>query len=78
MPLAIDHHEYLVEVPSPPARLHARQTPFADLRREQRAETLPPEPDRLLADIDAPAGAAGPRRCEATTGDARTSCLPGG
>ena len=54
MPLAVDLHKNLVQMPAPTARPHPLDTPLPDLRREHRAEPVPPEPLRLVADIDAP------------------------
>src|SRR6056297_446378 len=50
--LAVDLHEHLVEVPSPVAGLHALDAALADLGSEQRTEAMPPEPHRLVADLD--------------------------
>ena len=53
MHLTIDLHEDLVQVPAP-----LRQGPqssrslLPDLRGEHRTEPIPPEPHRLMADID--------------------------
>jgi len=52
MPLAVDLHEHLVEVPSPVAGFHALDPAFPDLSGEQRAEPMPPEPDGFMADLD--------------------------
>ena len=52
--LLVDLHEHLVEVPSPVARSHALNPALPDLGRKSRTKPLPPEPDRLVADIDAP------------------------
>src|SRR6056297_880336 len=53
MPLPVDLHEDLIEMPPPVAGFHALDTAFADLRGEHRAEPIPPEPHRLVADVDA-------------------------
>jgi hypothetical protein len=53
VPLAVDLHENLVKMPPPVARLHALDAALADLGGEDRAEAVPPEPDRLVADLDA-------------------------
>jgi hypothetical protein len=53
VPLAVDLHEHLVQVPSPAAGLHALDPALPDLGCEQRAEAMPPEPHRLVADLDA-------------------------
>ena len=52
--LAIDFYDHLVEMPSPPAGSHPLDAPLSDLGREHRTEPVPPEPHRLVADIDAP------------------------
>ncbi len=51
--LAIDPDEYLVEVPAPLRKRSMMNASFPDLRGEHRTEPVPPEPDRLVADIDA-------------------------
>src|SRR6056297_1950152 len=51
--LAVDLHEHLVQVPSPVAGLHALDAPLADLGGKERAKAMPPEPDCLVADLDA-------------------------
>jgi hypothetical protein len=52
--LAVDFHEHLVEVPSPwTDRAQALGTAIPDLGGEHRAEPLLPEPERLVAHIDA-------------------------
>jgi len=56
---AVDLHEHLVEVPAPmPERPHRLNTVATDLRCEIRCENgakpVPPEPHRLMRDIDAP------------------------
>ena len=53
MLLAVDLHEYLIQMPAPTDRPHPRNTPFSDFRGEQRAEPVPPEPHRFMADLDA-------------------------
>lgn len=53
VPLAIDLHEHLLQVPAPAAGAHALDAAFPDLRSEQRAEPVPPKPHRLVADVDA-------------------------
>jgi len=53
MPFAVDLHEDLVEVPSPVGKCpHTIDALAPDLGREHRAEPVPPEPDRLVADLD--------------------------
>jgi len=51
--LAIDLHEYLVEVPAPTAGFHALDPAFSDLSGKHRTEAMPPIPYRLVTDIDA-------------------------
>ncbi len=53
MPLAVDLHEHLVQMPAPLAGFHARNPPFSDLGREHRTEPMPPKSDGFMADIDA-------------------------
>jgi ABC-type long-subunit fatty acid transport system fused permease/ATPase subunit len=50
---AVDLHERLIQMP-PPLRIaaHVRDPPFSDLSGEHRAESVPPKPDRLMADVD--------------------------
>ena len=50
--LAIDLHEHLVEVPSPPAGLHALNATLSDLGGKHRPKAKTPEPGRLMADIN--------------------------
>ena len=52
MCLAVDTHENLVQMPAPVRIRMVLNAPFSDLRREHRAKTVPPEPYRLVADID--------------------------
>lgn len=54
VPLTVDLHENLIQVPSPLARLHALEMPLPDLRSEHRPEPVPPKPHRLVADVDSP------------------------
>jgi hypothetical protein len=51
--LAVDLHERLIQMP-PPLRIpaHVRHPPFSDLSGKHRAESVPPKPDRLMADVD--------------------------
>src|SRR5208337_1842182 len=51
--LAVDLHERLIQMP-PPLRIpaHVRQPLLSDLGGEHRAESVPPKPDRLMADVD--------------------------
>ena len=53
MPLTVDLHEHLVQVPAPLARFHAFDPALPDLRSKHRAEPMPPEPNRFIADLDA-------------------------
>ena len=53
MHLTVYLHEHLFETPPPGARTHALDPAFPDLGREHRPEPMPPEPDRLVADLDA-------------------------
>ena len=46
-------HKDLVQMPTPMARLHPLDTPLADLRGKHWPEPMPPEPHRLMADVDA-------------------------
>jgi hypothetical protein len=51
---AVDLHENLVEMPASMAEIPHRLDPAtADLGRENRAEPVPPEPHRLVRDVDA-------------------------
>ena len=50
---AIDLHKDLVQVPAPARIRMVLNAPFPDLRGEHRTEPVPPEPYRLVADIDA-------------------------
>jgi len=54
MPLTVDFHEHLVDVP-PPVREGAQSVdaPAPDLGGEHWPKPMPPEPDRLVADVDA-------------------------
>jgi hypothetical protein len=40
-------------MPPPMARSHPFHTPLSDLRGEHRPKTMPLEPHRLVADVDA-------------------------
>ncbi|MGD1957066.1 MAG: hypothetical protein ACFBZ9_17930 [Sphingomonadales bacterium] len=54
MSFAIDLYEHLIEVPSPLCALPQRLNTFlSDLAREQGSKPINPEPDALMADIDA-------------------------
>ena len=51
--LAIQLHEHLVQVPTPvPETPHPQHTLAADLTRKHRAEPVPPESHRLMAEVD--------------------------
>jgi hypothetical protein len=53
--LAVDPDEYLVEVPSPVMKpTHAHDTLPSDISGEQQPEPVPPQPHRLVTDIDTP------------------------
>ena len=53
MPFAVDLHKHLVEVPAPvPKAAHPVDALPADVCCEQWAEPVPPEPHRLVADVD--------------------------
>src|SRR5665811_1942529 len=52
--LAVDLHEHLVDMPSPvDVRPHRGDPPAADLSSEERSEPQSPQPDRLMADVNA-------------------------
>jgi hypothetical protein len=52
--LAVDLHVHLIEMPPPVAACAHSLHPFAsDLGGKHRAEPVPPEPHRLVADVDA-------------------------
>jgi len=53
MRLTIDIHEHLVQVPAPLRVAPVLDTPLPDLGSEHRTEPVPPEPHRLMADVDA-------------------------
>ena len=55
--LAVDLHKHLIQVPAP-LRLgaHVRDSSLANLGAEHWAKPVPPEPDGLMADIDAALG----------------------
>ena len=52
MRLAIDLHEHLVQVPATVRIPTVMNPPLPDLRGKHRTEPVPPEPYRLVADID--------------------------
>jgi len=54
VPLAVDLHKHLVEVPLPLPRFHPLDPSLADIIGEHRSEPVPPEADGLVADVDAP------------------------
>ena len=51
--LAIDPHEHLVQMPAPLRIRPVLNTPLPDLGGKHRTEPVPPEPHRLVADVDA-------------------------
>src|SRR6056297_9733 len=53
VPLPVYLHEHLVMVPPPAAGFHTVDPALADLGGEHRAEAMPPEPEGLMADVDA-------------------------
>jgi len=52
--LAIDLHEDFVQVPTPLRIRSSLNAMFSDLVGEHWTETVPPEPNRLVTDVDAP------------------------
>ena len=51
--LAVDPHKDLIQMPAPlRIAAHVRDASLADLSGEHRAKPVPPEPDRLMADVD--------------------------
>ncbi len=53
MPLPVDLHKHLVQMPAPPAGLHAGNSAFSYLGSDHRAKPMPPVSHRFMADIDA-------------------------
>ena len=53
VPLAVDLHEHLVEMPLPVARSHPVDPALLDLTGEHRAKPMPPKSNSFVADIDA-------------------------
>ena len=53
MSLAVDADEYLIKVPAPVRPIAAIDAPPPDLGSKHRAETVTPETDRLVTDVDA-------------------------
>ena len=53
VPLAVDLHKNLIQMPLPTARLHPFDPALPDLGGEKRPKPVPPEPNRLVADLDA-------------------------
>jgi hypothetical protein len=51
--LTIDRHEHLVQMPAPLRITPVLDTPLLNLGSKNRTEPVPPEPHRLMADIDA-------------------------
>ena len=57
MTLAVDPDEHLIQMPAPMREVaHSVNPLLADLAGEHRTEPVPPEPDRLVADVDAALG----------------------
>ena len=54
VPLAVDLYEHLVEVPAPFAGFNSRNAPLLNFRGKPQTETVPPVPDHLVANVDAP------------------------
>ena len=54
VPLAVDLHENLVEMPLPMARSQTLDPTLPDLRGEHRPEPMPPKSNCFVADIDTP------------------------
>src|SRR5271169_5562095 len=55
--LAVDLHKHLVQVPAPlRIAAHVRDASLTNLGGEHWAKPVPPETDRLMADIDAALG----------------------
>ncbi len=50
---AVDPDEHLIQVLTPLGKRPMMNPSFPDLRGKHRTEPVPPEPDRLVADIDA-------------------------
>jgi len=51
--LAVDLYEHLVDVPAPAREgPHLVDAPAPDLGGEHWSKPMPPEPDRLVADVD--------------------------
>ena len=53
MCLAVDPHEYFIEIPSQQRKLPMMNPPLSDLSGEYRAEPVPPKPDSFVTDINA-------------------------
>lgn len=51
--LPVDRHEDLVQMPTPSRIRPKIDAVLCDIRSEQGAKPMPPEADRLVADIDA-------------------------
>src|SRR5665648_8440 len=54
MHLSIDPDEHLVQVPAPWRKRPMMKASFSDRGRKHRTEPVPPGPNRLVADVDAP------------------------
>ena len=49
----MDLHKHLVEMPAPMAEMSHRKNPtLSDFTRENRPEPVPPNPHRLMGNID--------------------------
>ena len=53
MRLAVDPHEHFVQVPAPGRIRPLMNASFPDLSGEHRTEPVPPQPHRLVTDVDA-------------------------
>ncbi len=54
MGLSVDLYVDLIKMPPPvPEALHPANPLAPDIGGEQRAEPIPPQPDRFMADVDA-------------------------
>jgi hypothetical protein len=53
VPLAVDLHKHLIEVPPPVAGPHPLDPTLPELGCKHRTELVPPEMDRFVADLRA-------------------------
>ena len=53
MPLSVDLHEDLVEVPTTPVGLHSLNSTLADLVGENGSKSIPLEPQLFASELDA-------------------------